>query len=75
MSSAFGYCPTLAFAHRIGPQFTASSVPTASRSVIPLLVTYGFDDAWELVPGPWRVQFFYGERLLGERTFTVVKKN
>ena len=37
------------------------------------LVTYGFDDPWELVPGRWTIKFFYGERLLGERQFTMVK--
>jgi len=38
------------------------------------LVTYGFDDAWELVPGRWTIKFFYGDRLLGERQFTMVKR-
>ena len=37
------------------------------------LMSYGFDDAWELVPGPWVVKFFYNDRELGQRTFTVVK--
>jgi hypothetical protein len=40
----------------------------------PMLVTYGFDDAWELLPGTWTVRFYYGERLLGERKFTMVKR-
>lgn len=37
------------------------------------LVTYGFDDPWELLPGPWIIKFYYGDRLLGERQFKMVK--
>lgn len=32
---------------------------------------YRFDDAWELVPGPWTIQLWYGDRKLAEKTFTV----
>ncbi len=38
------------------------------------LVTYGFDDPWELVPGRWSMKFYYGSRLIGERQFTMVKR-
>ena len=37
------------------------------------LVTYGFDDAWELVPGRWTIKFYHDDRLIGERQFTMVK--
>jgi hypothetical protein len=37
-----------------------------------VFVSYGFDDAWELVPGPWVLQFWDGDRLIGSQTFTVV---
>jgi hypothetical protein len=36
------------------------------------LVTYGFDDPWELVPGHWTIRFYYDDRLIGEREFTMV---
>jgi len=36
-------------------------------------VSYGFDDSWELVPGTWTIRFYYGDRLLGERQFNIVK--
>ncbi|MFN3655881.1 MAG: DUF3859 domain-containing protein [Pseudolabrys sp.] len=32
---------------------------------------YRFDDPWELVPGPWTIQLWYGDRKLAEQTFTV----
>ena len=32
---------------------------------------YRFDDEWELVPGPWTIQLWYGDRKLAEKTFTV----
>jgi hypothetical protein len=32
---------------------------------------YGFDTAWEIVPGVWTVQIWYQDRMLAERTFTV----
>jgi hypothetical protein len=37
------------------------------------LVTYGFDDAWELVPGPWVLELWDGDRLLASKTFTIAK--
>ncbi|HEY3641334.1 MAG TPA: DUF3859 domain-containing protein [Xanthobacteraceae bacterium] len=32
---------------------------------------YKFDDPWELVPGPWSIQLWYGGRMLAEQKFTV----
>jgi hypothetical protein len=32
---------------------------------------YGFDDPWELVPGTWTLQIWYGNNKLAERTFDV----
>jgi len=37
------------------------------------LVGYGFDNAWEIVPGEWKMQIIYHDRALAERTFTVGK--
>jgi hypothetical protein len=37
------------------------------------LLGYGFDNAWEIVPGVWTAQIWYQDRLLAERTFTVSK--
>ncbi len=34
---------------------------------------YGFDNGWEIVPGPWVAQIWYQDRMLAERTFTVSK--
>jgi hypothetical protein len=34
---------------------------------------YGFDNAWEVVPGEWKMQILYRDRVLAERTFTVRK--
>jgi hypothetical protein len=35
------------------------------------LVGYGFDNAWEIVPGEWTLQLIYRDRVLAERNFTV----
>jgi Domain of unknown function (DUF3859) len=35
---------------------------------------YTFDDNWELVPGPWKLQLWLGDRKLAEKEFTVVAK-
>lgn len=32
---------------------------------------YGFDDPWELVPGSWTIQIWYGNNKLAEQKFTV----
>jgi hypothetical protein len=32
---------------------------------------YGFDDPWELVPGSWTLQIWYGNNKLAEQNFTV----
>ncbi len=37
------------------------------------LVGYGFDNAWEIVPGEWKMQIVYHDRALAERIFTVSK--
>ncbi len=37
-------------------------------------VSYGFDDPWELVPGPWILEIWSGDRKLTSQTFTVVKQ-
>jgi hypothetical protein len=37
------------------------------------LLGYGFDNAWEIVPGAWTAQIWYQDRMLAERTFTVSK--
>lgn len=34
---------------------------------------YGFDNAWEIVPGVWTLQIWYQDRMLAERSFTVSK--
>ena len=34
------------------------------------LLGYGFDNAWEIVPGVWTEQIWYQDRLLAERSFT-----
>jgi hypothetical protein len=37
----------------------------------PCLIGYGFDNAWEIVPGEWTLQILYRDQVLAERTFTV----
>ena len=37
------------------------------------LVGYGFDNAWEIVPGEWTEQIWYQDHMLAERKFTVGK--
>lgn len=35
---------------------------------------YSFDDPWELVPGTWIMEMWYGDRKLLSQSFTVVKQ-
>lgn len=37
------------------------------------IVGYGFDNAWEIVPGVWTEQIWYRNRMLIEQNFTVSK--
>jgi hypothetical protein len=37
------------------------------------ILGYGFDNAWEIVPGVWTEQIWYQDRMLAERSFTVGK--
>jgi hypothetical protein len=37
------------------------------------LLGYGFDSAWEIVPGVWTEQIWYQDRMLAERSFTISK--
>ena len=38
----------------------------------PNLHGYGFDEAWEIVPGEWQFEIWYGNARLIRKTFTVV---
>jgi hypothetical protein len=35
----------------------------------PVFVSYGFDDSWELITGPWILEFWHGNRKLSEQRF------
>lgn len=39
-----------------------------------IFVSYGFDDPWELVPGPWVLEIWYSGRKITSQTFTIVKQ-
>ena len=47
--------------------------PASRVSRAAMLLGYGFDNAWEIVPGVWTEQIWYQDRMLAERTFTVSK--
>jgi hypothetical protein len=36
---------------------------------------YGFDSAWEIVPGIWTIEFWDGDRKLASQSFNVVKQS
>ena len=33
---------------------------------------YGMDQPWEVIPGKWSFEFWSGDRLLAERSFTII---
>jgi hypothetical protein len=35
---------------------------------------YSLDEPWELVPGKWTIQLWYGDRKLVEQSFTLIAK-
>lgn len=35
--------------------------------------SYAFDEEWEIVPGTWSLEFWYGGKLVGVQKFQVVK--
>jgi len=35
---------------------------------------YSFDNDWEIVPGIWTFQIWYGDRMLAEQKFTIVRR-
>lgn len=35
--------------------------------------SYAFDEEWEIVPGTWSLEFWYGGKLVGAQKFQVVK--
>lgn len=39
-----------------------------------VLASYGFDDTWELVPGPWIMEIWDGDTKLFSHAFNVVKE-
>lgn len=53
-------------AYRMDRTFTATIGDTA-------LIVYTLDNPWELVPGPWVLEFWSGDRKIGSQSFTMVK--
>jgi hypothetical protein len=39
----------------------------------PVYLGYGFENAWEIVPGTWTFQIWQGSRKLAEQSFTVAR--
>jgi hypothetical protein len=39
------------------------------------VIGYGFDNAWEIVPGEWTEQIWYQDRMLAERKFMIGKSD
>lgn len=39
----------------------------------PIYLGYGFENAWEMVPGTWTFEIWYQGRKLAEQSFTVTK--
>ena len=37
----------------------------------PAIRTYTLDNAWEIVPGDWTMEFYYEGKKLGEKRFTI----
>jgi hypothetical protein len=48
-----------------------SSYPTIGKTKYS---GWGFDHGWELVPGKWIIQLWYGDRKLAEQAFTIHAK-
>jgi hypothetical protein len=57
-----------------GDMLHAANIAAPSMKIGALCILgYGFDNAWEIVPGVWKAQIWYQNRMLAERTFTVSK--
>jgi hypothetical protein len=58
-----------------GKTFAGQDIITEQRTIGgPELIGYEFDEAWEIVPGQWTIQLFYGDKKLAEKTFQIIKK-
>jgi hypothetical protein len=40
----------------------------------PLLKGYTLDEAWEVVPGTWTFQVWFGDKMLAEKSFTLTER-
>lgn len=56
-----------------GEKFEKNEVMVRGKLGIEAYRTYRFDNAWELVPGEWVMEFHHKGKKLGEKKFTVVK--
>lgn len=55
----------------VSQQIYRNETTTTSKIGATSYTGYRLDDAWELVPGPWSIQLWYGDRKLAEKKFTV----
>jgi len=63
--------------HGIVPSHAAEPVTQAgfmlqTRIGQPSFMTYTLEDAFELVPGPWAIEIWYGDRKLGTQNFELI---
>ena len=57
-----------------GDMMHAANIAAPNMKIGALCILgYGFDNAWEIVPGVWKAQIWHQNRMLAERTFTVSK--
>jgi hypothetical protein len=74
LHAAFTFPPQGMRNPNTGEMMHAAKVAFANMKIGALcLLGYGFDNAWEIVPGVWTEQIWYQDRMLAERSFTVSK--
>ena len=55
----------------VSQQIYRNETTTTSKIGETSYTGYRLDDSWELVPGPWAIQLWYGDRMLAEKKFTL----
>ena len=55
-----------------GKQFAVSELKDTKKIGDEAFRSYTFEEAWEMVPGVWSLEFHYKGRKLGEKKFTVL---
>jgi hypothetical protein len=58
---------------KTGKVFTSQEISSTKKMGVKNSIGYRFAEEWEIVPGTWTIQLFYGDKKIAEKIFYITK--